>query len=155
MKLTPIETGHLIEASNQMDTLAKLPWTEYWVTIPGKEKAYPYKDLVRWPYQLATGEEMPRTIQSNANYRSFIQRQFGMSISFQIRDTLTFFTKADLTYFHTYAGKEYDPELPAHMKVGPQRGVLHARSHTTFRPPSFSGRLPRRMICQGHRLLPW
>src|SRR5258708_78437 len=124
MKLDPIEYHHLIEAATQMDKLAKFPWTEYWVTVPEKGKAYPYKDLVRKAYKLATSEEMPKSIQSNVGYRSYIERQFQMPVAFRIRDNLGFFTQADLAYFHTYAGKPYDPALSVHRKVGKQLSSL-------------------------------
>jgi len=119
MKLSPIKKEHLLEAADTIDQSDEQFWAEYWLYIPEKQKHYPFKEIVRRAYSIATGIEIsPDFFQSNDGYRSYIEKTFSLPVTFRIRDNQTFFTEADFDYFHQFAGKLYDPGNEENKRTG-------------------------------------
>ncbi|HVU55373.1 MAG TPA: DUF3883 domain-containing protein [Puia sp.] len=119
MKLSPIEKEHILMAADTLDQTDEQFWAEYWLYIPEKVKSYPFKEIVKRAYTIATGIEIsPDFFQSNEAYRSYIEKTFAFPITFRIRDNQDFFSEADFNYFHQFAGKLYDPGNEDNKRAG-------------------------------------
>ena len=119
MKLSPIEKEHLLQAAGAIDQAYEQFWAEYWLYIPEKQKHYPFKEIVRRAYTIATGIKIsPDFFQSNEGYRSYIEKTFSFPVTFRIRDNQTFFTEADFDYFHQFASKLYDSRDDENKRAG-------------------------------------
>lgn len=119
MKLSPIEKEHLLKAADTIDQSDEQFWAEYWLYIPEKQRHYPFKEIVRRAYTIATGIEIsPDFFQSNGAYRSYIEKTFSFPVTFRVRDNQAFFTEADFGYFNQFAGKLYDPGNEENKRAG-------------------------------------
>lgn len=141
MKLSPIRREDILKAADDLDASEEYNWSEYWVGIPEKNKAYPFKQLIRKAYTHATGVQIGTDFfQSNDNYRDYIEKTFQYPINFKVRDNIPFFTDTDLSLFAQYAGQPYDGSNKQHALVGEQlRKGIFSKTNTWVRALNLDG----------------
>ena len=80
-QLDPIKRKHIYEAAKQIYNMSEFPkdhdWNEYYVVV--KNWKYPFKQLTRVAYKMATGEDLSDKFQSNETNRGKI-KSLGFNI---------------------------------------------------------------------------
>jgi hypothetical protein len=141
MKLAPIKREDMLHAADELDRSGETPWTEYWLTIPERDKDYPFKFLVRKAYEYATGTAIgPDYFQSNDGYRHYISEKFDYPIAYRVRDNIPFFTEADIEYFGRHAGVPYRKNNAAAVKIGDHlKKTIFSKTNTWARALNLEG----------------
>lgn len=141
MKLSPIRRQDMLAAAEEFDAIPDSRWSEYWILVTEKGKEYPFKQLVRRAYELATGTQIdPGFFQSNDGYRKYIEKKFQYPVSFRVRENIPFFSAEDLEFFHDTAGQPYNSEDKADRAKGEQlRKTIFAKTNTWARALNLDG----------------
>ena len=108
MKLNLIKKIHILAAADEIKNTGKNNGADYHVFVEERSEAFPFKQLVRTAYRIATGKSVTNDFfQSNPFYRNFITRKFGYRIVNSRFENVPFFAIDDIEFFSNHAGQIY------------------------------------------------
>lgn len=141
MKLAPISREDILHATKDLDTSDENLWTEYWIYVTERDKEYPFKQLVRRAYEIATGTAIDsQFFNSNDSYRNYISGMFSYPIHYRVRNNIPFFTREDIEFFATHASESYVKDDPTSQYVGDKlKKTIFAKTNTWARALNLDG----------------
>ncbi len=84
-KLAPVKREDMLAAADQLERMDKVNRTDYFLWLTERGKEYPFKQLVRLAYEVATKTKIDTTFfQSKSTTRNYISKKFGYPISFRM-----------------------------------------------------------------------